>query len=244
MLPKLQQNDKGLLNCIRHSLQHFVILQPMDGITNYMRQRSVFFAGYLLFLLVGGSFLLINGKAGSFLLLNTYHSNWLDNCFRWYTNLGDGLFAVLLSLFFFFILKSRKSGLILLIAYASTGILAQIIKPILQSPRPKSFFYPAHLSFFMDDIIHNGNTSFPSGHTVTAFAMATVLVMYTEKKWQQLLLLVLAILVGFSRIYLSQHFLTDVLAGSFIGVAGALLCVHWCSNIKEDKLVFRKRNNQ
>lgn len=209
-----------------------------------MRQRSVFFAGYLLFLLVGGSFLLINGKAGSFLLLNTYHSNWLDNCFRWYTNLGDGLFAVLLSLFFFFILKSRKSGLILLIAYASTGILAQIIKPILQSPRPKSFFYPAHLSFFMDDIIHNGNTSFPSGHTVTAFAMATVLVMYTEKKWQQLLLLVLAILVGFSRIYLSQHFLTDVLAGSFIGVAGALLCVHWCSNIKEDKLVFRKRNNQ
>jgi membrane-associated phospholipid phosphatase len=216
----------------------------MDVMINNMRQRSVFFAGYLLFLLVAGLLLLINGKAGSFLLLNTYHSSWLDYFFRWYTNLGDGLFAVLLSLFFFFILKLRKGGLILLIAYASTGILAQIIKRIVQSPRPKSFFYPQQLSFFMEDIIHSGNTSFPSGHTVTAFALATVLVMYAEKKWQQLLLLVLAILAGFSRIYLSQHFLTDVLGGSFIGVTGALLCVHWCRNIKEEKLVFKKRNNQ
>jgi membrane-associated phospholipid phosphatase len=56
-----------------------------------------------------------------------------------------------------------------------------------------------------------------------------------------LLLLLLAVLVGYSRIYLSQHFLADVVAGSFIGVAGGVLCVYWCRNIHEDKLWFKKK---
>jgi membrane-associated phospholipid phosphatase len=57
------------------------------------------------------------------------------------------------------------------------------------------------------------------------------------------LLLVAAALVGFSRIYLAQHFLTDVLAGSLIGVAGGLLCAYLARNINENKLVFKKLNN-
>jgi undecaprenyl-diphosphatase len=197
-----------------------------------------------MFLAAGFVLLFVKGKAGSFLLLNAYHNGGLDEYFQWHTNLGDGLFAVLLSLFFFFILNRRKLGLILLIAYSSTGILAQIIKPLIHSPRPQSYFYPEHLSFFMDDIIHNGNSSFPSGHTVTAFALATVLVFYSAKQWQYILLLILAISVGFSRIYLSQHFLLDVLAGSFIGVVGGILCMHWCRNINEDKLIFKKGQQQ
>lgn len=216
----------------------------MTGLLNRIRQQRIFFVGYFLILIAGCIILLVKGKAASFLLLNTYHYKTPDYFFIGYTNFGDGIFAILVSLFCFFVIKKRKLGLVLLLAYSFTGILAQAIKPIVESPRPETYFYPHHLPFFIDDIINNGNTSFPSGHTVTAFAMATVLALYAANKWQQLVLLTLAMLVGFSRIYLSQHFLTDVLAGSFLGVMGALLCAYWCRNLTDDQLAFKKKQDE
>lgn len=213
----------------------------MTGFAGSIKKHGIFFLAYLLVLIPGSILLLLKGKAVSFLILNTYHIDWLDYFFTAYTNLGDGFFAILLSLFCFFVLKKRKLGLTLLLAYSFTGIIAQVIKPIVESPRPETYFYPRHLSFFIDDIINNGNNSFPSGHTVTAFTLATILAFYTVKNWPHLLLLVMAVLVGFSRIYLSQHFLTDVLAGSLLGVSGALLIQYWCRNLTDAKLDFKKR---
>lgn len=216
----------------------------MNAIVDQLQQRKLFFAAYAVFLAAGLVLLFAKGKPGSFMALNAFHTSWMDSYFQWHTSLGDGLFAVVLSLLLFVVLKKRKLGFLLLLAYSLTGIVAQVIKPIIHSPRPKAFFYPGHLPFFIDDIIHSGNSSFPSGHTVTAFALATVLVFFTAKKWLQMVLLLLAISVGFSRIYLSQHFLQDVLAGSFIGVMGAVLCIHWCGRIDEQKLLFWKRSRQ
>lgn len=205
------------------------------------QQRYIFFAGYLLLLLTGIFLLLTKGKEESFLILNAHHSAWLDHFFILYTNLGDGLFAVSLSVLFFFVFKKRKLALTILFAFALTGIITQIIKPLVESPRPETFFSPRWLPFFIRDVIHTGNSSFPSGHTATAFAVAGVLALYYKNGWLQILFLLLAVAVGFSRIYLSQHFLTDVLAGSFIGVAGAIVCVYWCRNIREEKLLIKKK---
>lgn len=212
----------------------------MQAVINRIQQRYLFFFSYLLVLIPGLLLLAVKGKRESFLFLNTLHKPWLDSFFIGYTYMGDGLVAVLFSFFLFFVFKKKKLGLTLLLAYAFTGIVAQIIKPIVESPRPRSYFAPEWLPFFIKDIIHIGNASFPSGHTVTAFAIATVIVLFTNNKRLHILLLLLAVLVGFSRIYLSQHFLLDVLVGSFIGVAGSVLCVYWCRNIKEEKLVFQK----
>jgi len=214
----------------------------MNNTSNSIKQHQFFFYSYLIVLIAAAFFLVSYGKVNSFILLNGYHRNWLDNFFIGYTYLGDGIFAMLLALFYFFVLKKRKLGVVLLLAYASTGILAQIIKPLLHSPRPLVYFRPEHLPFFIDTIIHSGNNSFPSGHTVTAFAIATVLAFYTTNKMQFLLLLLAAALVAFSRVYLSQHFLLDVLAGSFIGVLGGIFCVHFTRNMNEDKLVLKKKN--
>lgn len=213
----------------------------MKEITRRIKQYYVFFTGYLIFLIPCVLLLISKGKAGSFLVLNSFHRQWLDYYFIQSTNVGNGIFAVVLSLFFFFVVKKKKLGLILLIAYASTGILAQIIKPLVEADRPQTFFSPQWLPFFIKDVILEGSSSFPSGHTATAFALASVLVLHYKNKWLHLLLLLLAVQVGFSRIYLSQHFLTDVMAGSFIGVAGGILCVHWCRNLSEEQLVFKKK---
>jgi membrane-associated phospholipid phosphatase len=208
-----------------------------------IKQQSAFLAFYLLFLAAGFVLFFVKGKAGSFLLLNNWHSSLADEFFIQYTNFGDGIFAVLFSLFLFFVLKKRKAGFVMLIAYASTGIVAQIIKPLVESPRPETYFFPQRFSFFIDDVIHTGHSSFPSGHTVTAFALAAVLSYYAGKNTVlQLLFLLFAISVGYSRIYLSQHFLIDVLAGSFIGVAGAVLCIYWCRNINQGQLIIKNKS--
>ena len=213
----------------------------MNNTSISIKQQQFFFYSYLLVLLAAVFFLVSNGKVNSFILLNSYHRHWLDNFFIAYTNLGDGIFAILLALIYFFVLKNRKVGVVLLLAYASTGILVQIIKPLLHSPRPLVYFRPQHFPFFIDSIIHAGNNSFPSGHTATAFAIATVLAFYTTSPMRQVLLLLVAVLVAFSRVYLSQHFLLDVLAGSFLGVLGGIACVHFTQNLREDKLVLKNK---
>ncbi len=212
----------------------------MSSIIARIKDHRFFFYGYLIILIAGSLLLLRYGKAGSFLLLNQYHSTALDYFFIAYTYFGDGLFALLLAVIFYFIVKNQKLAVILLIAYSTTGILAQVIKPIVHSLRPETYFSPQRLSFFINNIIHSGDNSFPSGHTVTAFAVAAVLAMHTANKWHLFLLLFAAVMVGYSRVYLSQHFVLDVLAGSFIGVLGGLLCVLFTQNMEEKKLLFGK----
>lgn len=208
------------------------------------RQQRFFLLCYFLFFTAGILLSVSKGKAASFLVLNSFHRPWLDSFFIYCTNLGDGFFAVMLSLIFFFVAKEKKLGFVLFLAYASTGIIAQIIKPLIESPRPQVYFAPQWLPFFIKGVIHTGHSSFPSGHTATAFALAVVFAWRYSSKWLQLLLLLLAMLVGFSRVYLSQHFLADVLAGSFIGVAGGLLCIYLCRGIKEEGLVLKKKQEK
>ncbi len=215
----------------------------MNSVLQRLKQHALFFYGYLFLLIAASVWLSINGKDNCFLFLNQYHRPWLDYFFIGYTYMGNGLVIILLVLILFFVFKKSKLAIILLIAYASTGILAQIIKPLVHSPRPENYFYPQRLSFFIDDIILAGDNSFPSGHTATAFAIAAVLALYTNKNWYHFLLLCAAVLVGFSRIFLSQHFLLDVLMGSFIGVLGGLLTVYLCRNLDENKLVFKKKQS-
>ena len=203
----------------------------MAYIFEQIRKKKFFFICLFFILVTGAIWLFIAGKAATFIALNGYHASWLNIFFINYTYLGDGIFAIIIVALCFFVLKKKQEGWAQLIAYLSSGLVAQIIKNIFSAARPKAFFEPGKYLYFIDNITLSNTSSLPSGHTATAFALATVLALYTENKGWQLLVLLGAVLVGYSRIYLGQHFLSDVLLGAFIGSICAPVSVWAARNI-------------
>jgi len=184
-----------------------------------------FFGFYLFFFAVGLIILLAVGKAGAFVDLNPYHRTTLDTVFAWITFLGDGTFSLIV--FVLFLAMRRWSWAIqIIVAFLLSGLLSQVLKRLFSMPRPMQFFPAGQYPYFIKGITHIGFASFPSGHSTTIFALATLLAIFTKDRRLKIVCLLCAVLVGYSRIYLGQHFLGDVLMGSCLGIATAVL-VRW-----------------
>ncbi|WP_366186533.1 phosphatase PAP2 family protein [Flavobacterium ovatum] len=187
-------------------------------------------------------------RAEGFIWLNQFHTGSLDSVFENITFLGDGWFIIISSLVILLFLKQHRNlAFIILISYISSGLFAQIIKNIITSPRPSVYFEMHHYLYYLDTFATSriGFNSFPSGHTASFFALATVLSGYCEKRYVCVLLLALSALVGYSRIYLAHHFLIDVCAGAVIGIVFGALSIVWfdlvISNSRvKNKLLFFK----
>jgi membrane-associated phospholipid phosphatase len=193
----------------------------MKSIKAILVGNRYFFYGYLFFFLVGLIFLLAVGKATSFVELNTYHRNGLDTFFLYVTFIGDGRFAVVICLVFL-VLRRWSRALQLIAAFLVSALVSQVMKNVFSMPRPKQYFPPGQYSYFIDGVTHIGFASFPSGHSTSVFAMASLLAIFDSNKKGNIVYLLVAVAVGYSRIYLGQHFLGDVLVGSLIGVMTAI----------------------
>jgi membrane-associated phospholipid phosphatase len=156
-------------------------------------------------------------KKVSFLFINSAYSSFFDVFFTIISYLGDGLFIILLSLLLFF-LKQKKLAVGLMLSYIISGIIVQVIKPILHFRRPAGFISPELLIHHAPWISLYHPNSFPSGHTTTIFAAAVMISLCTKNTTLAIVSMIIAVLVGYSRVYLGQHFIEDVCAGSFLGV--------------------------
>lgn len=197
----------------------------MNQIRSIFVQNRNFFICFAVFFLAGFIFLLTEGKAASFIYLNPYHNPNLDNFFIYYTDLGDGLFSVAV-IVILLLMRRYFPALEVLSAFLLSALLAQLMKNFFSMPRPREFFSAGQYSYFIQGVTHRGFSSFPSGHSTSVFALATLLALFSNNKKWNVLYLIAAVAVGYSRIYLGQHFLGDVLVGSLIGVSSAIL-VHW-----------------
>jgi len=154
--------------------------------------------------------------------LNQFHSKGLDAFFQLITHLGDGWTIVFVSAALLFV--SVRLSLLQIISYASSGIISIVLKNTLFSECKRPYYYlKTDPTFYtMSDFTYFIEHSFPSGHTTSIFALMTLFALtYNKSKLLLLLLFIFALLVAYSRIYLSQHFLIDVLAGSLIGTGTA-----------------------
>lgn len=142
------------------------------------------------------------------------------------TSFGSTLVAVSVAVVFglFLLWKRRVAWLLTLIASVLGGaLLNRLLKYLFHRPRP----------FFDDPILTLTSYSFPSGHTMLATVLYGVIAAYfvtNVRSWQQRASIVfsaglLILLVGFSRIYLGAHYLSDVLAAFAEGFAWLSLCL-------------------
>lgn len=193
-----------------------------------LRLRPSYFI--TLFVLLAFCFFLYTcfSKPYCFELLNSIHNHWLDLFFINFTSAGNGWISVA-AVILFIVLKKRKEALTLLIAYITSGLFVQLLKHLFNLPRPHLYFRQLgiHYNHFVDGVTLYNNNSFPSGHTASAFAMATVFALLYKQKSIGLAALFLAALVGYSRIYLAEHFLSDVLAGALTGILFGMLSYYF-----------------
>ncbi len=159
---------------------------------------------------------LIVDKGVDVLWINGHHNQILDLFFSTITNLGDGLIFIPL-LLICLLVQFRYAVATVLIALLN-GFLVSIFKRVLfpSLGRPRKFLNDELIHFVSGIDVHSAH-SFPSGHTATAFSAALLVTLLTRNKTIGLISLSFAFLVGYSRIYLAQHFLTDVAAGAVVG---------------------------
>ena len=170
-----------------------------------------------------GILILALGKNGSFQLINSNHNEIADQVFKYFTHYGDGLMWVPLGIYCFF--YRRKYFIAVVAAVIISTIFAQFLKRVIYPDelRPISYLseiFPVHV---VEGVTMRKVHSFPSGHTTTAFAMALIMAYIINRKAWSVILPLLASLAGYSRVYLAQHFPTDIFAGMCIGVVSAIL---------------------
>jgi membrane-associated phospholipid phosphatase len=171
-----------------------------------------------------------------FKIINAHHTAFLDGFFLCASVLGNGW--IVIPLFFALILRrTLKSGnfnilIYVAVALSINGASNGILKHYVGRPRPPAYFIspeakapPENGSPFVVHVVGHGlqDYSFPSGHTQTAFALVTLVVLIFGPRFWPVFLV--AATVAFSRVYIGVHFPLDVLAGAFLGCA--IVVVTW-----------------
>lgn len=156
-----------------------------------------------------------------FLTVHLWQAKPLRQILRLLTHLGDLPFQILLILILSGMPHTRPIGLRLLIAQLSVTIVVQVGKHAIARTRPYNAI--SGITPFKVET----DSSFPSGHTAAAFTAAIVMGCFYPAA--QPVLLALAGCIGYSRIYIGVHYLTDVIAGCGIGMVVSSLVLLVCS---------------
>lgn len=212
-------------------------------ITQFLRlikQQNLFFVFYALAFAMGLYFVFSFEKLEGHEVINQYNSSFFDVFFYYITYLGDGVLSIIMLAIV--AIYNHRYAIVGAISFAIAALITQVLKITIfdHVERP----YIALWNYFH----HNPNShlvleynklhnSFPSGHTTGAFAIFMFLALFSKNKWLGLACSILAVLSSFSRVYLSQHFVEDTLAGSLIGIFVSLIVFSIYKNSQSKKSI-------
>ncbi len=200
-----------------------------------LRRNRLFFLSCGLFWLVVGGLLLNFSKVQLIRWVNEHNALWADELFRYATYLGDGLFFGLVLVVL--LIRSRAVGLAGLGVFLLSSGLSILLKQVIfvGELRPSKYFEHGHWAYHaVKNVALAGYNSFPSGHTISAFALFGFLALVDGHKNRGWLYAGLGILVAYSRVYLFQHFVVDVFAGSLIGTVSAVVVYEGLLRMKNE----------
>jgi len=199
-----------------------------------IRDNSVFFTCFFLFLLIGIVLFFSIEKGDVILFFGENRTPFLDTFFIWWTKLGEEYIYILAFVVFLFI-KVRYAILIPFTGFCVV-VVSGILKIWFSHDRPKIWFMKMQrleeINFVEGINVLVGPTSFPSGHAMSAFALYSIITFFLlRKKIIALLFFVTALLIALSRVYLVHHFFEDIFVGSTIGIFLAMI-IFYLQNLK------------
>ncbi len=143
------------------------------------------------------------------------------------THLGDG-WVVLPVFVFLFFKESLSKALAFGLAFGFSGLITQVLKRTVfkEIQRPSSYL-GEDLIRTVDWVDLHSMHSFPSGHTTAAFALCLSLAFIYRNKYAQIGFALLAWFIGYTRVYIGQHFPVDLLGGAVVGILITVLIFTW-----------------
>jgi membrane-associated phospholipid phosphatase len=211
-----------------------------------IKANSYFLIPYIFTFTVCVVLLLTFSKPELHIFSNQFNSPFFDVFFKYITYLGDGAMIAILTIVLLFV--RYRYAIIFLSGSLLTAGIVNLLKRVVFNDvfRPSKYFelYENYQLHFVDGVNLHAVHSFPSGHTGTAFNVFFMLALITPNKLLKLFLFFTAAIVAYSRVYLSQHFLIDITAGSFLGTSIILLLFWWLSKWEKswpDKSLIRKK---
>ncbi len=163
------------------------------------------------------------GKINLFLILNDDFGKVADYFFYGYTYLGDGI--IWIPILFLFIKYQKKYISFLISAFILSTLFVQVCKYYIvpNEFRPIKAITNTTLVHIVE--APHETSSFPSGHTTTAFCFFLIACLFIPNKWVLPIGFVAALFVGYSRVYLAQHFPLDVAAGMLLAILSIALSI-------------------
>ena len=192
-------------------------------------ENKHFLLPYLVFLLMFVALVPFYTKAEMHIWANQFHSPFFDYLFSNITNLGDRITVIIAGIILLFI--SYRYTIAFTIGTLITSSIVHLFKQVLMAEalRPSKYFLEieTYQLYLIEGYKLQGEQSFPSGHTSSAFNIFFLLALITKNKSLKLVYFILALAVAFSRVYLSMHFFIDTVVGSLIAVISVLMVFRW-----------------
>lgn len=172
---------------------------------------------------------IMNGDVIGYKIISTYLiRDSLTPIFKIITWFGSATCIILLALILFFTIKNKKVGLLISTNLIIITILNQALKIIVQRPRPTEY-----------RIINEAGYSFPSGHSMVSMAFYGFLIYLIYKniknKYLKISLIVilslLIVMIGISRIYLGVHYTSDVCAGFLVSLSYLIIYINFANKL-------------
>jgi membrane-associated phospholipid phosphatase len=168
-----------------------------------------------------------NAKLPLHQAVNAWHAPWADALMPWVTEGANGWVPVLLALALLW--RSWRCFLMMGMATAFGALAVQALKHLAfpGMDRPSAFLGQMPGLHVVAGVDLHHHFTFPSGHSTAAFGLCFALAVVAGRRLSGVALAVAAAVLAFSRVYLSQHFTQDALAGAALGSAIAFAVYRW-----------------
>jgi len=203
-----------------------------------MSAWRIFFVGATILMAIGISLTFLGDKAHLVKWFASNRTPAADLYFYHVTKLGEEYGFVVIGLILW--LRSWRRMIVIPLLGILVTLMSYVLKKYFHLERPSLYLRRTGWEGPMgvlDYQVLSGYASFPSGHSLAAWALFTLTAAMIRKTWVSLLCLFLAASVAISRVYLMAHFLRDVIGGAAIGfVTGYVLYFVYDKWLKNNQL--------